>query len=94
MFCASYHPQKNRSVTVLELPFLPIPNGEVQKAADLAVYNHPYTKKEMARWNAMLLMSAPCPSMSSWAAARLRARYRTSRACGCARWAASAKPWR
>ena len=61
MFCASYHPQKNRSVTVLELPFLPIPNGDVQKAADLAVYNHPYTKKEMARWNAMLLMSAALP---------------------------------
>lgn len=61
MFCASYHPQKNRSVTVLELPFLPIPNGEVQKAADLAVYNHPYTQKEMAQWNAKLLMSAALP---------------------------------
>lgn len=61
MFCASYHPQKNRSVTVLELPFLPIPNGKVQKAADLAVYNHPYTQKELAKWNAKLLMSAALP---------------------------------
>lgn len=60
-FCASYHPDKNRSVTVLELPMLPIPNGEVQKAADLAVYNHPYVQKEMAKWNAKLLMSAALP---------------------------------
>lgn len=60
-FCASYHPDKNRAVTVLELPMLPIPNGEVQKAADLAVYNHPYVQKEMAKWNAKLLMSAALP---------------------------------
>jgi TRAP-type C4-dicarboxylate transport system substrate-binding protein len=61
MFCASYHPDKNRSVTVLELPFLPVPNGQVQKAIDLAVYNHPYTQKEMAQWNARILMSAALP---------------------------------
>ncbi len=60
-FCASYHPDKNRSVTVLELPMLPIPNAEVQKAVDLAVYNHPYVQEEMARWNAKLLMSAALP---------------------------------
>lgn len=61
MFCASYHPDKNRTVTVLELPFLPIPNGRVQKAVDLAVYNHPATQKELAQWNAKLLMSAALP---------------------------------
>ncbi len=61
MFCASYHPDKNRAVTVLELPMLPVANGEVQKAIDLAVYNHPYTQKEMARWNARILMSAALP---------------------------------
>ena len=60
-FCASYHPDKNRAVTVLELPMLPIANGEVQKAADLAVYNHPYVIEEMAKWNAKLLMSAALP---------------------------------
>ncbi|MGH1357169.1 MAG: TRAP transporter substrate-binding protein DctP [Burkholderiaceae bacterium] len=60
-FCASYHPDKNRSVTVLELPMLPIANGEQQKKADLAVYNHPYVQKEMAKWNAKLLMSAALP---------------------------------
>ena len=60
-FCASYHPDKNRAVTVLELPMLPIPNGDVQKAADLEVYNHPYVQKEMAKWNAKLLMSAALP---------------------------------
>lgn len=61
MFCASYHPDKNRAVTVLELPMLPIPNGDVQKAVDLAVYAHPYVQKEMAKWNARVLMSAALP---------------------------------
>lgn len=60
-FCASYHPDKNRSVTVLELPMLPVADGNVQKAIDLAVYSHPYTQKEMARWNARILMSAALP---------------------------------
>ena len=60
-FCASYHPDKNRSVTVLELPMLPIPSAEVQKAVDLAVYNHPYVQDELAKWNAKLLMSAALP---------------------------------
>ena len=60
-FCASYHADKNKAVTVLELPFLPITNGDVQKAADLAVYNHPATIKEMKKWNAKLLMSAALP---------------------------------
>ena len=61
MFCASYHPDKNRAVTVLELPMLPVASGDVQKAIDLAVYGHPYTQKEMARWNARILMSAALP---------------------------------
>ena len=61
MFCASYHPDKNRAVTVLELPMLPVASTEVQKAMDLAVYNHPYVQKEMAQWNAKLLMSAALP---------------------------------
>ena len=60
-FCASYHADKNKAVTVLELPFLPITNGDVQKAADLAVYSHPATIKEMKKWNAKLLMSAALP---------------------------------
>lgn len=61
MFCASYHPDKNRSVTVLELPMLPIANGQIQKAVDLAVYSHPYVQKELGKWNAKLLMSAALP---------------------------------
>lgn len=61
MFCASYHPDKNRAVTVLELPMLPVANTQVQKAMDLAVYKHPYVQKEMAKWNAKLLMSAALP---------------------------------
>lgn len=61
MFCASYHPDKNRAVTVLELPMLPVADTSVQKAIDLAVYKHPYVEKEMAKWNAKLLMSAALP---------------------------------
>ena len=30
-FCASYHADKNKAVTVLELPFLPITNGAIRE---------------------------------------------------------------
>ena len=61
MFCASYHPDKNRAITVLELPMLPIAAHADQEKADMAIYNHPYVKKEMAKWNAQVLMSAALP---------------------------------
>ena len=37
----------NGNLVIFSEPFLPITNGDVQKAADLAVYNHPATIKEM-----------------------------------------------
>ena len=62
MFCAGYHPGKNPAITVLELPFI-YDNLDGAQAAAETIYNHPYVKKEMARWNALLLVSALMPPM-------------------------------
>ncbi len=58
-FCAGYHRDKNRTITVLELPFLGVSTLEEEVAVSKAVYAHPAVQKEMAKWNAMLLMPSP-----------------------------------
>lgn len=60
-FCAGYHRDKNRVVTVLELPFLGVENLEQELAVSKAVYAHPAATAEMAEWNAKLLMTSPMP---------------------------------
>ncbi|RLJ59819.1 TRAP-type C4-dicarboxylate transport system substrate-binding protein [Litoreibacter meonggei] len=60
-FCAGYHRDKNRVVTVLELPFLGVANLEEEVAVSKAVYAHPAATEEMAQWNAKLLMTSPMP---------------------------------
>ena len=60
-FCAGYHPDKNRLITVLELPFLGVSNLEEEVAVSNAVYAHPAVQEEMAQWNARLLMTSPMP---------------------------------
>jgi TRAP-type C4-dicarboxylate transport system substrate-binding protein len=60
-FCAGYHRDKNRVVTVLELPFLGVENLEQERAVSKAVYAHPAATEEMAQWNAKLLMTSPMP---------------------------------
>ncbi|MGK7753356.1 MULTISPECIES: C4-dicarboxylate TRAP transporter substrate-binding protein [unclassified Roseovarius] len=60
-FCAGYHPDKNRVITVLELPFLGVSNLEEEVAVSTAVYNHPAATEEMEQWNAKLLMTSPMP---------------------------------
>lgn len=60
-FCAGYHPDKNRAITVLELPFLGVRDLEEEVAASRAVYAHPAVAKEMAQWNARMLMTSPMP---------------------------------
>lgn len=60
-FCAGYHPDKNRVITVLELPFLGVENLEQEVAVARAVYEHPAAVEEMAQWNAKLLMTSPMP---------------------------------
>jgi TRAP-type C4-dicarboxylate transport system substrate-binding protein len=60
-FCAGYHPDKNRVITVLELPFLGVRNLDEEVAVSQAVYAHPAAADEMAQWNAKLLMTSPMP---------------------------------
>jgi len=60
-FCASYHADKNPSLTVLELPFLGVSDLETEVKADMALYQHPAVQKDLARWNAKLLMPSPMP---------------------------------
>ncbi len=60
-FCAGYHRDKNRVITVLELPFLGVSNLEEERAVARAVYAHPAAEEEMAQWNAKLLMTSPMP---------------------------------
>ena len=60
-FCAGYHADKNPSITVLELPFLGVSSLEQEVEVSMAVYNHPATQADLARWNATLLMPSPLP---------------------------------
>jgi TRAP-type C4-dicarboxylate transport system substrate-binding protein len=60
-FCAGYHADKNRVITVLELPFLGVENLAQERAVSKAVYAHPAAAEEMAQWNARLLMTSPMP---------------------------------
>ena len=60
-FCAGYHPDKNRAITVLELPFLGVSTLDEEVAVSHAVYEHPAVAEEMAQWNAKLLMTSPMP---------------------------------
>ncbi len=60
-FCAGYHRDKNPTITVLELPFLGVSNLEEEVAVSHAVYSHPAVQKDLARWNAKLLMTSPMP---------------------------------
>ncbi len=60
-FCAGYHPEKNPTITVLELPFLGVETLEQEIDLSLAVYRHPITQIDMLRWNATLLMPSPLP---------------------------------
>ena len=60
-FCAGYHRDKNPTITVLELPFMDVANLTEEVAVSNAVYAHPATQKDLARWNAKLLMTSPMP---------------------------------
>ena len=60
-FCAGYHPEKTPSITILELPFLGVSSIEQEREVSEAVYRHPATVEDLARWNATLLMPSPLP---------------------------------
>ncbi|WP_339635510.1 TRAP transporter substrate-binding protein DctP [uncultured Sneathiella sp.] len=59
--CTAYHPAKNPTLSGLDLPFLPFPNLRVQTAVHEAYYQNPAVAEDMARWDAMLLMSSLLP---------------------------------
>ena len=60
-FCSFYHRDKNPSITVTELPFLSNISLARQAEISMKVYQHPIVKKDLARWNATLLMPSPLP---------------------------------
>ena len=60
-FCAGYHRDKNPSITVLELPFLGVTSLQQEREISQEIYKHPAVVKDLARWNATLLMPSPLP---------------------------------
>ena len=60
-FCSFYHKDKNPTITVTELPFLK--KVSLKRIAEIyqEVYKHPIVKKDLAKWNATLLMPTPLP---------------------------------
>ncbi|MCB1773987.1 MAG: TRAP transporter substrate-binding protein DctP [Gammaproteobacteria bacterium] len=60
-FCSFYHTAKNPTITVTELPFSR--DVSLARIAEIyqAVHDHPIVKKDLARWNATLLMPTPLP---------------------------------
>ena len=61
IFCASYHPGKNKPLNVLDLPFLPLSDFGVMRKVHQAVYDHPAAQEAMAKWNAVIYMPAILP---------------------------------
>ncbi|MGB7184735.1 MAG: TRAP transporter substrate-binding protein DctP [Burkholderiaceae bacterium] len=60
--CWAYHPGKNQSNTVLNLPFLPITNYDIQRKVYEAVYRHPIVGKELAtKWGVFVFSSSQLP---------------------------------
>lgn len=59
--CFSYHPGKNPGMTVLNLPFLPIPTFKIQETVAEALYHHPFIVAEMKKWNGYPYMAAILP---------------------------------
>ncbi|MEH0741308.1 TRAP transporter substrate-binding protein DctP [Vibrio cholerae] len=60
-FCAFYHADKNPTITVAELPFSQdVSLGRVSEIY-MELFKHPAVVKDLARWNATLLMPTPMP---------------------------------
>lgn len=60
-FCSFYHNKKNPTITVTELPFTrDVSLGKIVEIS-MEVYKHPVVVKDLARWNATLLMPSPMP---------------------------------
>jgi TRAP-type C4-dicarboxylate transport system substrate-binding protein len=60
-FCSFYHAGKNPTITVTELPFSrDLSLARITKIYQ-QVFEHPIVRKDLARWNATLLMPTPLP---------------------------------
>lgn len=60
-FCSSYGPGKTPVMTVLDLPFLPLPSADATISVHEAFYENPHAQKEMAQWNARPYISTVLP---------------------------------
>ena len=60
-FCSFYHADKNPTITVTELPFSRDVSLSRISEIYMAVFEHPIVKKDLAQWNATLLMPTPMP---------------------------------
>lgn len=60
-FCSFYHTAKNPTITVTELPFSQ--DVSLARISEIfqEVHDHPIVRKDLARWNATLLMPTPLP---------------------------------
>ncbi len=60
-FCSFYHKDKNPTITVTELPFTR--DLSLKRITEIyrKVYDNPIVVKDLARWNATLLMPTPLP---------------------------------
>ncbi len=54
LVCQSYHPGKLPAANVLDMPFLPITNFDVQYEVSNAIFSHPAVVKNFAKWNAII----------------------------------------
>lgn len=60
-FCSFYHTAKNPTITVTELPFSrDVSLARLTKILR-TVHEHPIVAKDLARWNATILMPSPMP---------------------------------
>ncbi len=63
-FCSFYHADKNPTITVTELPFSRDVSLTRMTEILSEVHKHPIVVKDLARWNATLLMPTPMPQYS------------------------------
>ena len=59
--CGLYHPDRNKPLNVLDLPFLPLENLDIMRKVHDAVYAHPVSQEVFNQWNTVLYMSAIVP---------------------------------
>jgi TRAP-type C4-dicarboxylate transport system substrate-binding protein len=60
-FCSFYHKAKNPTITVSELPFTKDVSLSRLTEIQREIYKNPIVIKDLARWNATMLMPTPLP---------------------------------